>query len=216
MGEGLPVFNPLFGFSKITAPQISAEVESFKDGTFLYNRNVVKGGSVGSVTFERAASMFDADFYDWIMFTLHGNKGFGDGGALDSASSALFGSGRSSPRRDILVVQFTNINIGNLDASRNPAIGGGPAQAATAFAAGTLASGLVGTSVGAAIAGGLVGVGPFQFATRVPGRAWLLNNCLPIRYKSGSDFDAKTAEISLQELEVMPESIDEFSLGYKP
>lgn len=215
IGEGLPVFNPLFGFSKITAPQISAEIESFKDGTFLYNRNVVKGGSVGAVTFERAASMFDADFYDWIMFTLHGNKDFEEGGTLSKASSLLLGGGRSSPRRNILVVQFTSINIGNMDLSKDPSINKGAGLAGLGIA-GLVTGALAGTSVGAAIAGGLVGVGPFQFATRVPGRAWLLNNCLPTRYKSGSDFDAKNAEISLQELEVLPESISEFSLGLKP
>jgi phage tail-like protein len=217
--SGVPVFNPLFGFSKITAPQISTELETFKDGTFLYNRNVVKGGAVGSVTFERAASMFDADFYDWIMFTLHGNKDFEDGGTLGKLSNFLTSGGKSSPRRNLLVVQFTNINIGNVSVSNDPLMAA-TAVAGTAILASLAgaAFGATGAVVAAAGAGALlsVGIGPFEFATRIPARAWLLHDCLPIRYKSASDFDALTASVSLQELEVQPEYIEEFSLGIKP
>lgn len=223
--SGVPVFNPLFGFSKITAPQISAELESFKDGTFLYNRHVVKGGAVGTVTFERAASMFDADFYDWIMFTLHGNKDFEDGGTLGKIGNALFGGGRTSPRRSLLIVQFTNINL-----AASSSIGGAfniAGAAAIGVLTGLVVGGGLGGAVGAAVGiGGSalaavggnapVSLGPFQFAMRVPGRAWLLHNCLPVRYRSGSDFDALSSQISLQELEVQPEFIEEFSLGIKP
>jgi phage tail-like protein len=210
--SGVPVFNPLFGFSKISAPQISAEVESFKDGTFVYNRTVVKGGSVGPVTFERAASMFDADFYDWIMFTLHGNKDFEDGGTLGKIASFLTGGGRSTPRRNLLIVQFTNINLA--EAGIGLKIAGTAAIAAITAGLG----GVTGAAIGAAAIGGAmaIGIGPFEFATRIPARAWLLHDCLPIRYKAGSDFDAANASISLQELEVQPEHIEEFSLGIKP
>jgi phage tail-like protein len=202
----------LFGFSKISAPEINAEVETFKDGTFLYNRTVVKGGSVGSVTFERAASMFDADFYDWIMFTLHGNKDFEDGGTLGKIASFLTGGGRTTPRRNLLIVQFTNINLAG--ASTALKIAGTVAIATITAGLG----GVTGAAIGAAAVGGAmhVGIGPFEFATRIPARAWLLHECLPIRYKAGSDFDASSAAISLQELEVQPEQIEEFSLGIKP
>jgi phage tail-like protein len=214
--QGVPVFNPLFGFSKVTAPQISAEIESFKDGTFLYNRHVVKGGAVGPVLFERAASMFDADFYDWIMFTLHGNKDFEEGGTLGKIANALTGGGRTTPRRNLLIVHFTNINIAG-QSNRDVAL-----QVAGAAAIAGITAGLAGASVplagAAALAGGAtaIGIGPFEFATRIPGRAWLLHNCLPIRYKAGSDFDASSAAVSLMELEVQPEMIEEFSLGIKP
>ena len=60
-----------------------------------------------------------------------------------------------------------------------------------------------------------ISLGPFQFAMRIPGRAWLLNNCTPVRYRAGNDFDASSGQVSLQELEVQPESIEEFSLGIK-
>lgn len=210
--SGVPVFNPLFGFSKISAPQINAEIETFKDGTFVYNRSVVKGGSVGPVMFERAASMFDADFYDWIMFTLHGNKDFEDGGTLGKVSSFLTGGGKVSPRRNLLIVQFTKINVA--EASVGLKIAGTAAIAAiTAGLGGVTGAALAAAAIGGSMA---VGIGPFEFATRIPARAWLLHDCLPVRYKVGSDFDASNAAISLQELEVQPEHIEEFSLGIKP
>lgn len=217
---GVPIFNPLFGFSRISAPEISAEIETFKDGTFLYNRSIIKGGSVSPVTFERASSMFDSDFYDWIMFTLNGNKGIDDGGLLGRAAEKLGSTttrllGGVSPRRSILVVQFTNINIANLVTGQ---IGGDNAVAAgivAGFAA--IAGGAIGGATGVlGVAAAAFGVGPFQFATRVPAKAWLLRNCIPVRYRSGSDFDASNAQVSLQELEVQPEQIDEFSLGTRP
>jgi phage tail-like protein len=215
--SGVPVFNPLFGFSRISAPEITAELETFKDGTFLWNRSVVKGGSVGPVLFERAASMFDADFYDWIMFTLHGNKNFEDAGTLGKIAAALTNGGKVSPRRNLLIVQFTNINIGNV--GNNASIATQAAAVAGTIAIGALTGlafggGALGAAAGAGAA--MVGIGPFQFATRIPARAWLLHNCLPTRYKAGSDFDAGAAAVSLQELEVQPEHIEEFSLGIKP
>jgi phage tail-like protein len=217
--SGVPVFNPLFGFSRISAPEISAEVETFKDGTFLYNRTVVKGGSVSPVLFERAASMFDADFYDWIIFTLHGNKDFEEGGTLGKISSFLTSGGRVSPRRNLLIVQFSKINIaGSGDGVRDIALRVAGTASLAALTAGLAGSSVSGAAVAAGAVGGSValGIGPFEFATRIPARAWLLHNCLPIRYKSGSDFDASNSSISLQELEVLPEQIEEFSLGIKP
>jgi phage tail-like protein len=220
---GVPVFNPLFGFSKISAPEISAELETFKDGTFVYNRSVVKGGSVSPVVFERAASMFDVDFYDWIMFTLHGNKDFEDGGTLGKIGSEIsnfLGGTPPSPRRNLLIVQFSSLNLAALaptdEGSSGLRITGSVALGALAgIAAGASNKAVFG---GAAFGAGaaLAGVGPFAFAMRLPARAWMLHNCLPVRYKSASDFDASSPNISLQELEVQPEYIEEFSLGQKP
>lgn len=211
---GVPIFNPLFGFSRISAPEIGLEIESFKDGTFLYNRGVIKGGTVSPVLFERAASMFDADFYDWIIFTLHGNKDFEEGGTLGKIANFLQGGGRTTPRRNLLIVQFTGINM------NTATVGSDPLLAATA-AAGISAA--FGSSINTALAAGAIaggsaafGVGPFEFAMRVPARGWLLHGCLPVRYRAGNDFDAASGQVSLMELEVQPEYIEEFSLGVKP
>ena len=68
--------------------------------------------------------------------------------------------------------------------------------------------------MGAQVAGGLgATLGPVEFAPRLPAKAWVLYDCLPTRYKAGGDFDAQSADVSIQELEVAVESWDEVSLG---
>ncbi len=56
-----------------------------------------------------------------------------------------------------------------------------------------------------------VGVGVEQITT-LPGKAWLLYDCLPKRYKAATDFDATSSDISLTEIEIQPERIEEFAL----
>jgi hypothetical protein len=228
---GIPIFNPLFGFSKISAPEIGVEIEQFKDGTFLYNRSVAKGGTVSPVLFERGASMFDADFYTWIIHTLHGNKDFEGGGTLGKVVANLLGGSTvtPNPRRNLLIVQFTTYNLAAVSNNiNNPVLAGAVAAGMAAVGALGVAAaggGAVGIAAGAAsvagsVSGSLevasVGLGPFSFATRIPARSWLLHNCLPVRYRSGNDFDATSGAVSLMELEVQPEYIEEFSLGIKP
>lgn len=228
---GIPIFNPLFGFSKISAPEIGVEIEQFKDGTFLYNRSVAKGGTVSPVLFERGASMFDADFYTWIVHTLHGNKDFEGGGTLGRVAAGILGTSNTpNPRRNLLIVQFTTYNLAAVSNNiNNPILAG--AVAAGMAAVGALGVAAAGGGLTGSISGGVasvassvsgstdvanVGIGPFSFATRIPARSWLLHNCLPVRYRSGNDFDASSGAVSLMELEVQPEYIEEFSLGIKP
>jgi phage tail-like protein len=52
-----------------------------------------------------------------------------------------------------------------------------------------------------------------SLATRLPARAWHLVACLPSRYKAGGDFDAAAGDVSIQELEVQPEHVDEFTVA---
>lgn len=197
---------------------MSADVETFKDGTYLYPRHVIKGAEVGSVTFERAASMFDADFYDWMTFAIHGNKEFEGGGTLGKIASALSAASPSTYRRTIVVVQFNRINLSALagGVSDDPLI-----AAAVATGGAFLGALATGTSGGVQTAATFstmmaVGIGPFQFANRLPGRAWVLHDCIPINYRPASDFDASSGQVSFQELEVQPEYIEELSLGLKP
>lgn len=198
-----PVFTPLFGFSSITAPSIQTEVESFRDGTYLYPRTVVKGATVGAVTFHRAATIFDSDFYDWITLAIYGQRPDTEG-ILGSAVGAFLENHAGEVRRNICVIQMTNINSTK-----------GTAAVFTAIAAAALASGSLGVAatVGVAGLGGVVGIGPFEFAARLPARAWILHQCLPMSYKSASDFDASTPSISLMELTIQPEFIEELNLG---
>lgn len=53
---------------------------------------------------------------------------------------------------------------------------------------------------------------PIEAGLYLPGRAILLWNAIPTRFKAGSDFDATSGAVSLDELEVQPESISVFTL----
>jgi phage tail-like protein len=44
-----------------------------------------------------------------------------------------------------------------------------------------------------------------DFLLRAPGKTWVLFNCTPSRYKSGSDMDARSSDVSIAELELQPE-----------
>ncbi len=52
-----------------------------------------------------------------------------------------------------------------------------------------------------------------QLGLRTPGRAWVLYDCIPTRYRPGSDFDATSSDVSISELEVQPEHIIELTLA---
>lgn len=92
--------------------------------------------------------------------------------------------GRMGPR-NLLVVQFTRINpVGNEGVFRTPQ------------------SGFFGQAFG-----------NLEFAARIPGRAWLLENCRPLSYKPGSDFDAMSSDVSIQTLELEVEEFTEYNLG---
>lgn len=77
---------------------------------------------------------------------------------------------------------------------------------------------LIGGAVTGALSGGLAGaaggaiLGSF-IDDRIPGRVWMLHDCIPTRYKAGGDFDASSGAVSVQELEVQPEHIDEITVG---
>ena len=49
--------------------------------------------------------------------------------------------------------------------------------------------------------------------TRLPARAWYLAGCLPSRYKAGGDHDASVSDVSIQELEVQPEFVEEMTIA---
>jgi len=57
------------------------------------------------------------------------------------------------------------------------------------------------------------GLDQWDGITRLPGKAWLLWDCIPTRYKAASDFDAMSGQVSISELEIQPWAIEEFTLG---
>lgn len=88
----IAVLNPLSGFSAITMPEISLDMHEVVDGTSLFNRQVVKRGSVGTVTLSRGAKFADDDFYRWIR---HAHEGI-------PAQKVSF----VSPRKNLVLLHF--------------------------------------------------------------------------------------------------------------
>lgn len=217
----LPVLTPSFGFSAITAPELTLETEEIQEGNWFFPRKVVRGASVGTITLSRGATFTDSDFYRWIRATLTGNTenfqsegyntatmlaaGTQQGGAVGALSfgvgamAGLFGVpriGGPSPRRDLTLIQF---------------FGHEPTED-------LVAAGLAQSVSIALSADGLLSMNPFAIGIsgrtqRVPARAWKLKGCIPTRYKVGSDFDAAGIEVSIMELDVECESFTELSLA---
>jgi hypothetical protein len=211
--QEVPVFSPLFGFSSITSPTLEVETEEIKDGTFQFPRFLVKGATTSSVTFERASSPFDSDFYDWITHTIYGSKVSQSGGSLSRAITNALGNkhGLETWRRKLVILQFTSIGL-------IPAGGGvGSVLAGLALTAGIFGLGAaIGPEALLGVTAGIGGIGPFEFSPKLPARGWILHDCVPVNYRAASDFDARSGQISLMELEVQPEYIEEWSLGVKP
>lgn len=49
-------------------------------------------------------------------------------------------------------------------------------------------------------------------ALALPARAWMLLDCLPIRYKASGDFDGASSDVSIMELEISVDRFEEFSV----
>lgn len=58
-----------------------------------------------------------------------------------------------------------------------------------------------------------VAIGLNDLLKRVPARAWMLYDCIPVYYKSGTDFDALGNDISMSELRVRPWHAIEYNMG---
>lgn len=154
-----PVFTPIFGFTSISAPELTIETQPVQEGNWFFPKHLVKSGGVGAITLSRGVTFVDADFYVWMVSVLSGNKILNVGGV--------------SPRRSFLLIHFFQRFLVQGDLK----------------------------------------LGPFEFAARVPARAFLLKNCVPTRYKAGTDFSAQDGSISLAEIDLQPEGIEEINLA---
>lgn len=196
----LPVFNPLWGFSGCTAPEFSADLVSIREGNRQYPRRSYRNGSLGTITLSRGARFFDNDFYRWMVTAAQGNPSY----FADVTLGVDIGG--ASPRRNLVLVHFlTHLPV--------PA---GIEQAARQAGQSILdAAGPVVTTLEGA-ASFLQPFAPAFETLMLPGRVWLLTGCLPSRYKVGSDFDAASGEVSIQELSLDPEDIEQISLVDAP
>jgi hypothetical protein len=214
-GISIPIFNPLAGFSSVTAPGMSFEMHDITEGNWHFRRKVIKKVDVDSITATRGATFFDSDFWRWTVASVTGNP---EGFQIRLPPGSLMSIGGPTPRRNLLLIQFF---------AHNP-LSGGAGGALAAASAGLITTQLIGSgAVGATVAGTLAagaggiaakvggkpGYGPFEFTPRVPAKAWLLHDCIPVRFKTGSDFDASSGDVSIAEIEFQPEMFDEISLS---
>lgn len=213
--RALPVFLPGSSFSSVTSPEVNIEMQDIPEGNAIFTKRVIKKGDVSSITLQRGATAYDSDFYRWMMVALTGRpKYFGGRTPVQL--------GGPSARRTLLLVHFFRHSIlpqaltAGANAAASAAVSGILSGIDGGASAGVFGASVtpVGAAVGAASA--LAGQGsplPLGTAVRLPARAWLLQGCLPTRYKAGSDFEATSADVSIMELELAVESFQEYALG---
>lgn len=148
---------PFLGFSSITAPQYTAEVDNIKQINSMFRKYAYSGGQVDPIVLTRGVRGFDDTMWEWMYRAI---------------------TGLEVTNRHLLLLHFTNIRLSD---SPFPNVAEG-----------------------------------FQFPLSagifLPGKAWLLWECIPTRYKAGSDFDGMSGAVSLAELEVQPSAVTEFVL----
>jgi phage tail-like protein len=110
--------------------------------------------------------------------------------------------GKDPVRRSLCLMHFLGLRSGG---RAGQIIGGAATGALTGALSGGLSSAAQG-AVGGAILGGFIN-------NRIPGRLWMLHDCIPTRYKAGGDFDASSGAVSIQELEVQPEHVVEVTVS---
>jgi phage tail-like protein len=206
-GASIPIFMPLSGFASVSSPEISFEQETIVEGNWFFKNKVIKRAEVTSMTLRRGATLANSDFWRWSHAALTG----------DTSASFGLSLGGPTPRRQLVLIQFL---------SRIPFISTGltsPDSKAGAIAAGLAATGVAAqagvgnAALAAGLAAGSIGMGALlggaDFALRAPAKAWILYGCIPTRYEAASDFDASSGAVSMQELEIAVEYLEEFSLG---
>lgn len=154
--------SPFLGFSNISMPEYTADVDEIKQINSMYKKYAYSGGSVGVVTLSRGVRAWDGSMWDW----------------MDRAIKGL-----EVTHRHLLLIQYTGMGNGLARSNGLQAV----------------------EEVNMPLAL-MDGVAFF------PGKAWLLWNCIPTRYRPGTDLDAKSGEVSIAELDVQPEAMTEFSV----
>jgi phage tail-like protein len=187
---GITVFTPTFGFNSITSPSVSLGIEEISEGNYEFKHKVYNGDvEVEAITFTRGVKLIDSDFWRWVVNAITGYKGYEDEGIGGKIGQEInqFIKKNYKLRRDILVVQFTGANWDLLG----------------------IESGV--SSLLSTMTAGILNLRNLGLA-RIPGKAWLLKNCIPMDYKAGSDLSADSEDISIAELTVACEYFEEWGL----
>lgn len=201
-GISVPIFNPLSGFATVTAPGMSFETVDVSEANWLFRKKVIKKADIDPITLTKGVTFYDSDFWRWAIAAITGDPA---GFQIRSLFNTL-SIGGPTPRRNLILIQFF---------ARNPlSVSAGGALAAVNAGLVTAGLGVRGAiTLAAATAVGASGFGPFEFTPRLPAKAWILHDCIPTRFKTGSDFDARSGEVSIAEIEFQPEMIEELSLA---
>lgn len=204
------VFFPSVGFSAITAPEISVESNEIREGTSDFIHHVLGKASANALTLQKGVTPFNSDFWRWTMACLKGNPPESGITSLltDLAQLPLALGGPEIPgkRRNMLLFHNTGVSLEGLV----EAMASGSVQdkiKGAALLPASLVSGAVETLSRAT--GGLIDVG----ISSIPGKVFMLFDCLPTRYKPGSDFDASTTAVSIEELDLQFGAFEEFSIS---
>ena len=206
---GVPILTPLFGFSTITAPEVTMETKDITEGNWIWKTKVLKKhAEVGNITLTRGVTFHDMDFYSWIINALAGDNLVT---SVNAAAAGLVNNlfGRTTyfqPRRSLLLLHFFAHNpFGTLAGAAVGAFTEGVDTAGRRERAAEVAS------------QGFPSLGPLDrianVSRLVPARAFMLHGCLPVRYKSGSDFDASSGAVSIMELELAVEQMEQIILS---
>jgi phage tail-like protein len=207
-GFGGNAFTPLLGFSTCTSPEITLEMADIREGNWFYPHHHVKAATVSSITLTRGVQFYDSDFYKWLLMALQG---------------------QGVVKRDLILIHYFNISPITLaaQAAKKPGIVpslianvgvGGLMQGKILRAMPVQALGrYISTDLTAQSLAALNLVpgfnSPVEFAPRFPAKAWMLRGCVPMRWKSTSDFDATSGDVSIAELEIQPHYIEELSVS---
>jgi len=200
---------PIYQFSSMTAPEVTVSTKEIVQATQSLSRKVVETASINEITLIRGATWHDSDFWTWTRNAIHGYDP------------------NDRVRRTLLMIQFLPGGIWNFDGNGKKTpdalmttsmalFQAGMSTAVGLKMAGNTADKIVaGASVAAALGtaaavGGAAGMQ--EWTPRVPVRSWLLEGCIPVRYKSATDFDASSGEISMMEMDLAVENFEEISL----
>jgi hypothetical protein len=230
----LPIFTPLVtGFSAVSSPEMTLETMEIAEGNSTFKRQVVKGASVNSLSLSRGVRFYDADFWRWTRAAALGDTGSTDSNDYGGLGNLFkFGEiGGVTYRRTLLLVQFfRNFGLGyggnkeyvygglevgktSEDIAAASIVGDAAFATATGVVEGSIAAGVAAAVNFGALTGWALSQGSAESSFQVPARAFVLRGCVPTRYKTGSDFDASSGSISIQELEIAVESFEEISLA---
>lgn len=216
----MPIFQPMAGFSAVSSPEITIETTEIREANYPFTRKVVKHADVATLTLARGVTFYNSDFFNWMKIAISGNTG---AGSTSGGLVKLNQIGGITYRRTLVLIHFfRNFGIPGVrfdnDLSRKVAAGAATLATGAAISAATgvllddpIAGGL--SAVNLALTTGFGALQPNTLGIKVPARAFLLQNCIPVRYKSGSDFDAGSGDVSIQELDIAVEMMEEISLA---